>query len=91
MTTRQSEKSHRALALRQANEKPNPAAMFGGEQLISRAELRNFVNVSDMCLWRWLRAGKFPAPVYIGTRRFWRSTDLARWLQSKQGAQHGTS
>lgn len=70
-----------------------PQHPLAGERLISRAELRLFVSASDMALWRWLKAGKFPPPVYIGARRFWKSTDIARWLDSKQTAeaQHGTS
>jgi predicted DNA-binding transcriptional regulator AlpA len=93
MTTPQSEASQRAFALKQesspTNHYPDPLA---GERLISRAELRQFIDISDMCLWRWLRAGKFPPPVYIGARRFWKATAIAQWLKSKQAeVQDGAS
>lgn len=35
------------------------------------AEIKEIVPVSDMTLWRWTKAGKIPAPVYIGNRRCW--------------------
>jgi predicted DNA-binding transcriptional regulator AlpA len=59
---------------------PDPLA---GERLISRTELRRFVPISDMGLWRWLRAGKFPRPVYIGARRYWTASSITRWLADR--------
>jgi len=59
---------------------------LAGERLISRRELRRFISLSDMGLWRWIRAGKFPQPVYIGTRRYWTETSIARWLRERSGA-----
>lgn len=59
----------------------NPLA---GDRLISRRELNHFIHISDMSLWRWLRAKKFPPPIYIGNRRYWKASDLARWLDAKQ-------
>ena len=94
MTTPQSKASRRALEQKQASGSTSyPPNVLAGERLISRAELRHFVTASDMALWRWLKAGKFPPPVYIGARRFWRSTDIARWLENKQTTevQHGAS
>ena len=94
MTTPPSEKSNRALALKQANgSTSHPPDYLSGERLISRAELRQFVNASDMALWRGLQARKCPAPVYIGARRYWRASDIARWLERKQTTevQHGAS
>lgn len=61
----------------------NPQPPLAGERLISRAELRHFVNASDMALWRWLRAGKFPSPVYIGSRRYWRQSSIEKWLEQR--------
>lgn len=86
MTTPQSEKSQRALALKHESVKPNPATIFGGERLISRAELRHFVTASDMALWRWLQAKKFPPPIYIGTRRYWRQSEVEKWLEQRSAA-----
>ena len=65
------------------NTTPNPLA---GERLISRTELRRFLPISDMGLWRWIRAGKFPKPVYVGTRRYWKETAITRWLAERSAS-----
>jgi predicted DNA-binding transcriptional regulator AlpA len=38
-------------------------------------------GVTSMTLWRWLRDEnlRFPRPVYIRRRRYWRTGDLVRW------------
>jgi predicted DNA-binding transcriptional regulator AlpA len=38
-------------------------------------------NVSDMCIWRWLRDDRvqFPQPVQINKRNYWRLGDLRAW------------
>lgn len=36
-------------------------------------------------LWKWIRAGKFPKPVRLGTRTVaWRDEDLRAWAQQQQ-------
>lgn len=42
-------------------------------------------GVSDMTLARWLAdpAKKFPRPVYLGRRRFWRESEILAWLESR--------
>jgi predicted DNA-binding transcriptional regulator AlpA len=37
-------------------------------------------------LWRWLQAGKFVKPVYIGTRRYWRQSEIEKWLEQQSAA-----
>jgi predicted DNA-binding transcriptional regulator AlpA len=54
-----------------------------GTRLISRAGLRSFIEVSDMGLWRWIKRGRFPQPVYINGRRFWRADELEAWLAAR--------
>ena len=66
-----------------------PYSPLAGERLISRAELRHFVNASDMALWRWVRAGKFPNPVYIGARRYWLATSIEQWLAERHRPREG--
>ena len=38
-------------------------------------------NVSHMCIWRWIRDDRvrFPAPIQINRRNYWRLGDLRRW------------
>ncbi len=41
-------------------------------------------GVSDMWLWRRLNDDpKFPKPIYIGRRRFWREADIVAWLNAQ--------
>ena len=38
-------------------------------------------NVTDMCLWRWMRDERvrFPRPLKINRRNYWRLGDLRQW------------
>lgn len=63
-----------------ADEMPEP------DQLLTRAMLRELVPVSDMAVWRWVRAGKFPAPVKFNGRNYWRSSEIASWLRAQSAA-----
>ncbi|MCA8130875.1 MULTISPECIES: helix-turn-helix transcriptional regulator [Burkholderia cepacia complex] len=43
------------------------------------------VGVKKTTLYRWIREGKFPAPVQLGARSVgWRATDVQQWLESRQ-------
>jgi predicted DNA-binding transcriptional regulator AlpA len=44
-------------------------------------------NVTDMCIWRWMRDPRvqFPQPLQINKRNYWRLGDLRRW-QEEQAA-----
>jgi prophage regulatory protein len=45
--------------------------------------LREFMPISHATLWRWVKAGKFPAPVKLGERvTAWRNEDLHSWCPS---------
>jgi len=34
------------------------------------------VPVSRVTIWRWVKAGRFPAPLKVGHLRFWRASDV---------------
>ncbi|MPV69211.1 helix-turn-helix transcriptional regulator [Burkholderia sp. BE17] len=43
------------------------------------------VGVKKTTLYRWIREGKFPAPVQLGSRSVgWRATDVQQWVESRQ-------
>ena len=45
------------------------------------------VPVSASTLWRWVRLGRFPAPLKIGPNiSAWRVSDVRAWLQSQAAA-----
>lgn len=62
------------------NETPRP------ERLLNPAAMRaRCGDISEMTIHRWLRTdGGFPQPVYIGTRRFWRESEIDAWIASRQ-------
>jgi predicted DNA-binding transcriptional regulator AlpA len=52
------------------------------ETLLTSAQTRARVGgVSTMCIWRWMRDPRvrFPAPVKINGRNYWRLGVLRRW------------
>ncbi len=40
-------------------------------------------NVTDMCLWRWMRDERvaFPQPLKINRRNYWKLADLRAWQE----------
>lgn len=51
------------------------------DELLPAARVRAALgNISDMTLWRWLRAGRLPEPVTIGRRRYWKKSTFTRWM-----------
>lgn len=57
------------------------------DQLIPAKRVRELCGgVSDMTLWRWLATAEmnFPQPIYINTRRYWRSGDVSAWLETQR-------
>jgi predicted DNA-binding transcriptional regulator AlpA len=58
-------------------------------KLITAVTVRDAMGgVSDMTLWRWLHepALKFPQPIKIQGRRYWRENEIAAWLQRHEAA-----
>lgn len=40
--------------------------------------------ITRQTLWRWVRSGKFPAPLRLGESRVgWRESDVSRWLATR--------
>ena len=48
---------------------------------LTATQIRARYNVSDMSIWRWLRDPhlKFPQPIIINRRRYWRLSELVSW------------
>ena len=55
-----------------------------GDRLMNRRELRGIVPGADMTIWRWVRQGLFPKPLIINRRRYWRASDIERWLAERR-------
>lgn len=61
------------------------------DRLLTRAMLRELVPVSDMAIWRWLRAGKFPQPIKFNGRCYWRAGEIQAWIENHASARAVTS
>jgi hypothetical protein len=60
------------------------------DTLLTGKQVRARVGgVTQMCIWRWTRDPrvKFPAPIKINNRNYWRFGDLRRWQYEQVGAQ----
>ena len=40
-------------------------------------------GVSGVCLWRWMRDGKFPVARSVGGRMAWLESDIDEWMESR--------
>ncbi len=48
--------------------------------------LGTIVPVGSSTLWRWVAAGKFPAPVKLSERvTAWRTADVQAWADAQRG------
>ena len=55
-------------------------AIDGLDRLIGRRELRRRFPVSDITIWRWMRAKRFPEPIRVGGRNYWRESEILDWV-----------
>ena len=56
------------------------AARYHGKRPMTRAEILDFLSISETTLWRWVRAKKFPKPVNEHRGKLlWRRTDVEKW------------
>ena len=54
------------------------------ERLIGRKEVLILIGISNATLWRWIKSGRFPAPLKIGKKKVaWRSSVLATWIAQR--------
>ena len=54
------------------------------DRFLSRKQVLALINRSNATLWRWTRAGIFPAPCKIGPRSVaWLETEVANWQARK--------
>ena len=53
-------------------------------ELASHKGRPGMVPVSPATLWRWVKAGKFPAPVRLSDRvTAWEASKVNAWIQSR--------
>lgn len=59
---------------------------MSADGLIGLPEVLKLVPVTRHCIWRWHRAGKFPAPVRIGRRVAWVRAEVDAWIEARKEA-----
>ena len=53
-------------------------------QLLRPVQVASLLGVDRTTIWRWCRAGTFPAPIKIGrSATGFRQSDVAAWLESR--------
>ena len=51
--------------------------------LITSGEAKRLAGgISDMTVWRWIRAGIIPSPLKIRGRNYWRRSEFVRSLEA---------
>jgi prophage regulatory protein len=59
-------------------------------KLLRRRDVLRLVGVDAVTLWRWRKAGTFPAPVKITRQTLrWREADIANWLERHRMVEGG--
>jgi predicted DNA-binding transcriptional regulator AlpA len=51
-------------------------------QLLRAADAAAFVGIGLRTFWRLLAAEQIPNPIRLGQSRFWRRSDLQRWIDA---------
>ena len=50
-------------------------------------EVRSLLGVGKVTLWRWRKAGQFPAPIKLGPNSVaWLREEVHRWLETRPRA-----
>jgi predicted DNA-binding transcriptional regulator AlpA len=55
---------------------------------IGIADLEARLGVDRSTVWRMCRAGAFPAPSYVGTRRVWEVAEVEAWEAEQRAVPH---
>ena len=53
-------------------------------QILRIGDVMQAVGLSRVTIWRWVRDGKFPAPIRLGSRHIgWRSEEVQAWIDAR--------
>jgi predicted DNA-binding transcriptional regulator AlpA len=63
-----------------------PTAGGADEVFLSSQQVRSrYGGISDMTLWKWLKDDGYPKPMTMGTRRYWRLSDIVAFEIQQTG------
>ena len=61
-------------------------------QILHEPDVLALLGVGKATLWRWRKAGNFPAPLQLGPNRIaWRRDEVERWLATRPRAVGGNA
>jgi predicted DNA-binding transcriptional regulator AlpA len=49
-------------------------------KLLDIRSIVELVPVSRITIWRWVKAGRFPAPLKVGNLTFWRAAEIEAFV-----------
>lgn len=55
--------------------------MESKKRLVRPDRVLEMLGVSRVTLWKYIRDGKFPAPIKIGATRFWDEAEVDEWFE----------
>jgi len=58
--------------------------------LLGSAKVKKIIDVGDMSLWRWIKAGAFPKPIKIQRHNYWRVDEINAWIAERSAARDAT-
>ena len=51
----------------------------------TRHEIEKLLKISRTTIYRWLKEGKFPAPIHLGANMVrWKTSDIEIWMMQKE-------
>ena len=53
-------------------------------KLLKTRDVLDELGVVYSTLWRWVKAGRFPAPIKLGSRLAWTRADLDQWIEAQR-------
>lgn len=54
--------------------------MESKKRLVRPDQVLEMLGVSRVTLWKYVKDGKFPAPIKIGASRFWDEAEVNEWF-----------
>ena len=56
----------------------------------TRKEVEKLFKVSPATIYRWVKEGKFPAPIHFGANMVrWEASQIAAWIMDKEATNLG--
>ncbi len=62
-----------------------------GKRVLRYRDLEEMGIANRVTIWRWVRAGKFPAPIYLNDNPAWLANIIDEWLESRPGSRAAIS